>query len=208
MGSSAQRSPLAIDSSGGRQGRVHCCAGVGAEPPLRAVDRPSHGVTFRVQLHPADWVGHPDAAGPRGLHGYRLDRLTDRLPVRLLKVGDVCWGVRQFTIQRLAVGDASAQELGPRWHSNIAIDLLGKRSPQVRMMPTKVVTGAVAVLTYRCAQLHHFDDELLAGHRRQVIIHHAVSIPTVDAAVDSISPRLGRWGPVSDGQADLHQSRA
>ena len=78
MGSSAQRSPLAIDSSGGRQGRVHCCAGVGAEPPLRAVDRPSHGVTFRVQLHPADCVGHPDAAGPRGLHGYRLDRLTDR----------------------------------------------------------------------------------------------------------------------------------
>lgn len=98
----------------------------------------------------------------------------------------MCWGVRQFTIQRLAVGDASAQELGPRWHSNIAIDLLGKRSPQVRMMPTKVVTGAVAVLTYRCAQLHHFDGELLAGHRREVIIHHAVSIPPVDDVAQAV----------------------
>lgn len=66
------------------------------------------------------------------------------------------------------------------------------------MIPTKVVTGAVAVSTYRCAQFHHFDDELLAGHRREVIIHHAVSIPHVDAAADSTSPRLGRWGPVSD----------
>ena len=106
---------------------------------------------------------------------------VDGSPVRLLKLGDVGWGARQFTIQRLAVGGASAQELGPRWDSNIAIDLLGKRFPQVRMMPTMVVTGAVAVLTCRCAQLHHLDDELLAGHRREVIIHHAVSIPPVDA---------------------------
>ena len=39
-------------------------------------------------------------------------------------------------------------------------------------------------------------------------ISHAVSIPPVDAVADSTSPRLGRWGPVSDPRLGHHRTDA
>lgn len=108
---------------------------------------------------------------------YTVDNVPqpDRLPARVPELRGLSCGVRQFAIQRLAVGHTSTHELGSRWHRQLGIDLLGKRSPKVWMMPAKVVTGAVAVLPYRCAQLHYFDVELLAGHKIEVIIRHAVN---------------------------------
>ena len=74
------------------------------------------------------------------------------------------WSAGQLLIQRLAIGDAPSKKFWPRRHSDVRVNAFGQSRPQVGMMPTQVVPGAVTMATYRGAQLDHFDDQLLLRH--------------------------------------------
>jgi hypothetical protein len=74
------------------------------------------------------------------------------------------WSAGQLLIQRLAIGDAPSKKFWPRRHGDVRVNAFGQSRPEVGMMPTQVVPGAVTMATYRGAQLDHFDDQLLLRH--------------------------------------------
>src|SRR5262245_4717704 len=58
-------------------------------------------------------------------------------------------------VERLAIADAAAQELGPRRDRDGRIELLRKQRPQRRMVPAQRVSRAVPVRANTLAQLAH-----------------------------------------------------
>jgi hypothetical protein len=83
----------------------------------------------------------------------------------------MCSSAGQLLIQGLAVGDAPSNELWPRRDGEVRVNVFGQGCPQVRMMPTQVVPRAVAMATYRGAQLDHFGAQLLSRHSVYVFVH-------------------------------------
>jgi hypothetical protein len=79
--------------------------------------------------------------------------------------------VRQFAIERLPVSNAAAQERRPCRHGYPGLQRLGKKAPEVRVMPAEVVPGTVPVRPYARAKPLHLGDEFLTAHRIQVVIH-------------------------------------
>src|SRR5687768_2874187 len=69
--------------------------------------------------------------------------------------------VRQLLIQRLTVANTAAHELRPFRHHGQRILPLGQESPKCRMMPTQLVTAAVAMRANAAAEAADFGDELV-----------------------------------------------
>jgi hypothetical protein len=111
-----------------------------------------------------------DAALSRGRLSNRTKLIVfvsphrDRLPGLLVVFRVMCSSAGQLLIQGLAVGDAPSNELWPRRDGEVRVNVFGQGCPQVRMMPTQVVPRAVAMATYRGAQLDHFGAQLLSRH--------------------------------------------
>jgi hypothetical protein len=64
-------------------------------------------------------------------------------------------------VEGLPVSHASTDELGPVRHDRDGILLLGEKAPQLRMMPTELVKGAVPVCADTAAELSHLGYQLL-----------------------------------------------
>src|SRR5262245_51281512 len=58
-------------------------------------------------------------------------------------------------VERLAIADAAAQELGPRRNSDRRVELFREQRPQGRMMPAQLVPRAIPVGANAPAQLAH-----------------------------------------------------
>src|SRR6266850_3376028 len=76
-----------------------------------------------------------------------------------------------LSIERLAVPDAPPEELWPRGDTWSRVASFRQQSPQCWMMPTQLVSGAIAVLTDSSAQPLDLRDERLAIESCKVFVH-------------------------------------
>src|SRR5262245_10854970 len=84
-------------------------------------------------------------------------------------------------VQRLPIADAAGEELGPFRNLGNRIGLLREKSPQRRMVPAQVMTGAVPMGSNAVAQLAHLVDQLIARHAQKIVVHRVSNL------------RLGYW---------------
>lgn len=94
----------------------------------------------------------------------------------------VGFGLECLLIKRLAVRDASTQELRPRRDGDVGLDPFRQGPPEIRVMPAQVVSRAVAMVAYGAAEFDHFSDQLFSHHALEIVIHR-ISLP------HSINPR-------------------
>lgn len=78
---------------------------------------------------------------------------------------------RQLAIERFAILQAPSQELWPRRNGGLRVRLFGQQSPQFRMMPAKLVPGAVAMFPDAGAKPFHFPDERVSIEVFEVVVH-------------------------------------
>jgi len=83
--------------------------------------------------------------------------------------------VRKLPLERLPVTQASTDELRPWRNDDLRGELLREETPQLRVMPTQLVAGAVTMSAYSHSQPLHFGDELLAAEPLQIVIHGNLS---------------------------------
>jgi hypothetical protein len=69
-----------------------------------------------------------------------------------------------LNVERLSVSHASPHELGPVGDDREWILLLGKKAPQLRMVPAELVKRAVSVDADAAAKLFDLGYELLTRH--------------------------------------------
>src|SRR4030095_8728969 len=83
----------------------------------------------------------------------------------------------RLPVERLAIPEATPEELRPLRNRGKRIGALGQQPPQLRMVPAQLVAGGVPVLPDACTQALHLGNELLAGHRLEVLVHDPRFIP-------------------------------
>jgi hypothetical protein len=81
------------------------------------------------------------------------------------------WRTRCLFIQGLTIPDASAHELWPLRNGGHGVCFFRKEAPEIGMVPTQFVTGAVAMSANACAKFDNLRDKLLTRHSLQVCIH-------------------------------------
>ena len=92
-------------------------------------------------------------------------------PVRLPERFRGPWRIRQLVVQRLPISNAAAHELRPVRDNGQRVGLPGQQPPQSRVMPAKLVFGAVAVVANARAQLTDLGDQLVTRHLLEIVIH-------------------------------------
>jgi hypothetical protein len=85
--------------------------------------------------------------------------------------------VGQLSIERLAIANAPTQELRPIRDGNSAGKRLRQQSPKLRVMPTQIVSSAIAVRTNTRTQPQNLSDELVPTHAFEVVIHDEATPP-------------------------------
>lgn len=84
--------------------------------------------------------------------------------------------MRKLGIERLAIAETTAKELGPFRDGEAGIDFFGEEIPKLRMMPAEVMAGAVTVLADACAEFFDFGDELVPVQVLEVFVHKLASL--------------------------------
>jgi hypothetical protein len=79
--------------------------------------------------------------------------------------------VRQLVVERLAISEASSEELRPVGNTRSEIDRFRKQSPQFWMVPTELMACAIPVPPDSCPQPFDFYDERISVQGRKVFIH-------------------------------------
>lgn len=79
--------------------------------------------------------------------------------------------VRQLIVERLAISEASPQELRPVGNIGNRIGRFREQSPQFWMVPTELMACAIPVSADARAQPFHFCDERVSIQTRKVFIH-------------------------------------
>jgi len=79
-------------------------------------------------------------------------------------------GVRQLTLERLAVPHAPAQELRPGRHRDFRHRALGQQSPELWVMPAQRMSTIIAMRANASAQPLDFANELLAAQGLEIVI--------------------------------------
>jgi hypothetical protein len=80
-------------------------------------------------------------------------------------------GVRELSIQWLTVLQTSPQELWPRGNRWKRIALLGKKAPEVRVMPAELLPWTVAMLANARTEPLDFRYECIAIEFCEVFVH-------------------------------------
>jgi hypothetical protein len=80
--------------------------------------------------------------------------------------------VRELSIQRLPVPQTTSQELRPGRHGQIRIDVLRKKLPELGVVPTQRVPGAVAMPTDSGAQFLYFREQFVSRELCKVFVPH------------------------------------
>jgi hypothetical protein len=81
------------------------------------------------------------------------------------------WSVREFSVERLPILDTAAQKLRPVRNGEIFRNRLWQKVPKLWMMPTQIVTAAVAVGANSRAQPDHLGDQFLPCQVGKIIVH-------------------------------------
>ena len=82
-------------------------------------------------------------------------------------------------IQGFAVLDAAAEKLRPRRHARLGIGLLRQEPPELRMMPAKLVSDAIAMLTDPGAKASHLRDKRISIETEKVLVQVVSSHPRI-----------------------------
>ena len=82
--------------------------------------------------------------------------------------------MRGLFVQRLAIPDTALHELWPIGDDWDGIGSLRQQGPQVGVMPTEFMAGAVPVFANAHPQTLDFRHQLFARHLAKVIIHAAI----------------------------------
>ena len=85
-----------------------------------------------------------------------------------------------MAVERLAIPEASAQELRPVRDSGNRIGLFGQQAPQRRMVPAQLLSGAVAVLADSGAQPLDLCDERVSIEGCEIFVHCRFFQPASD----------------------------
>ena len=112
---------------------------------------------FRVQLR-AELVEARDVCGEPSAR--RIGRVRARR-------------VRKLVVERLAVLHAPSEKLRPRRYGGERVGAVAQQPPERRVVPAKLVTGAVTVRADAGAQAPHLGRQLLARHRLEVVVHRS-----------------------------------
>src|SRR5579872_879183 len=80
--------------------------------------------------------------------------------------------IRQLDIERLPVPDTATQELRPCRHGQIRLDRLRKKLPELWMVPTQLMPGAVAMPANPGAQLFYFRHQFVPRKLFKVFVRH------------------------------------
>lgn len=78
---------------------------------------------------------------------------------------------RQLIVERLAIPEASAEELRPVGYPRNGIARFREQSPQFRMVPTERMACGIPVLSDSRPQPFHFCDERFSIQRYKVFVH-------------------------------------
>ncbi len=80
-------------------------------------------------------------------------------------------GLGSLGVQGFTVAEAALEKLRPGGNGDDGIDFIRKQVPKIRMVPAKVLAGAVAVLANAGAEFFDFGQQFLAGHGFEVFVH-------------------------------------
>lgn len=75
-------------------------------------------------------------------------------------------------VERPTIFNTALHELRPLGYDRYRIGFLGQQSPEIRVMPTKFLEAAIAMLPHTLSKLPDLFDELLSGHALKILIHH------------------------------------
>src|SRR5216683_2090491 len=81
------------------------------------------------------------------------------------------WSVREFLVERLPILDTAAQKLRPVRNGEVFRNRLWQKVPKLWMMPTQIVTAAVAMGANSRAQPDHLGDQFLPCQVGKIIVH-------------------------------------
>ena len=81
------------------------------------------------------------------------------------------WSVREFLVERLPILDTAAQKLRPVRNGEVFRNRLWQKVPKLWMMPTQIVTAAVAVGANSRAQPDHLGDQFLPCQVGKIVVH-------------------------------------
>ena len=79
--------------------------------------------------------------------------------------------IRQLSIERLAIAKTPAQKLRPFRNGGKRVGLLRQQAPEFRVMPTQLLAGTVAMLSYAGTQTFDLGDERLSIEMQKVFVH-------------------------------------
>ena len=166
-GSPPSRGPIccATPAAGGCAPR--CCPSATALWALGGAARgaPRHSRTARLVAQGRQRARLPAEVRPAVERPSPNRRISLRL--ELLVVNRGVW---QFPVKRLAVVNAAAQETWPRRHSHMGLDTLRQQTPELGMVPTKVVAGTVSVSANARTEPLHLGDQLLTVEPIKIVI--------------------------------------
>jgi hypothetical protein len=78
-----------------------------------------------------------------------------------------------LVIQRVAVADATPQELGPVRHLGDRVGGFREQSPEAGVMPAQIMTSAVAMLSNRLSEPHDLVEKLVPREGLKVSVSRA-----------------------------------
>ena len=81
------------------------------------------------------------------------------------------WSVGEFLVERLPILDTAAQKLRPVRNGEVFRNRLWQKVPKLWMMPTQIVTAAVAVGANSRAQPDHLGDQFLPCQVGKIVVH-------------------------------------
>jgi hypothetical protein len=115
--------------------------------------------------------GHVHHAESHSSAGRASSPVSASRPVLLIVFPVQHRSVRTLPVERLAILDAAAQKSRPGRHGNLGVDRFGKQRPQLRVMPAKAVSGAVAMRANARPEPPHLLDKPFARHMLQIVVH-------------------------------------
>jgi hypothetical protein len=120
---------------------------------------------------------------------------------RSLEFFDNAWCMRELSVEGLPITHTTAQELRPRWHGDMGIKFFWEQAPQLRMVPTELMGGAVAMRADAGTQLLHLRNQFVSCELCKIFIHslsyHAPKHSVVPAASLSAMKRDDHWGYIT-----------
>ncbi len=120
---------------------------------------------------------------------------------RSLVFFDNAWCMRELSVEGLPITHTTAQELRSRWHGDMGIEFFWEQAPQLRMVPTELMGGAVAMRADAGTQLLHLRNQFVSCALCKIFIHslsyHAPQHGVVPAASLSATKRDDHWGCIT-----------